>query len=157
MSWFKEQISAWEWYVVYFWSHTYRSPLRVNAPMDFLFKYGCSIQDVEHQCGMKFIRYFAPLKPATSYEAPVPSKNTRGKYINLLPLKDYPCYGTYDMDVVPVAQNISHYIEVMKLKSNTGISYEIVDWINSQVVCIETRDFGKQQILCGFNACKNNR
>ncbi|WP_415367957.1 CHAP domain-containing protein [Erysipelothrix rhusiopathiae] len=113
----------------------------------FLFKYGRSIQDVEHQWGMKVIRYLAPLKPATSYEAPVPSKSVKGKYINLLPLKDYPRYGTYDMGVVPIAQNISHYIEVMELEPNTGISYEIVDWINPQVACIETRDFGKQQIF----------
>lgn len=66
-----------------------------------------------------------------------------GDFINLKPLDAKPRYGFYKMGVVPVAKNISGYLEPNKLG---GITYEIKRKQSNDVVVVGSRDFGEIQL-----------
>lgn len=66
------------------------------------------------------------------------------KYINLLPIASKPTYGFYKPGVVPVAKNISGYLEPFKWK---GLSYPIVGDAETNVYYIETEYYGKVKVF----------
>ena len=61
------------------------------------------------------------------------------EYINLLPLSEHKQYGFYKLDVKPIVKNITGYLQPYLLD---GLSYQIIEWLKSDVVKVKTRDFG---------------
>lgn len=79
----------------------------------------------------------------TGSEAPAPVKPTK-RYINIKPMSDFPRYGFYLPNAVPVAANIHSYLEPYKLG---GLSYEVKGSAGNDVYFIQSRDFGKIKVF----------
>lgn len=65
------------------------------------------------------------------------------EYINLLPLSEHKQYGFYKLDVKPIVKNITGYLQPYHLG---GLSYQIIEWLKTDVVKVKTRDFGIVQL-----------
>ncbi len=60
-------------------------------------------------------------------------------YINLFPLSEHKKYGFYKLDVYPIIKNITGYLQPYNFN---GLSYQIIEWLQPDVVKVKTRDFG---------------
>ena len=75
--------------------------------------------------------------PWINFETYTYSENS--EYINLLPLSEHKQYGFYKLDVDPIIKNITGYLQPYHFN---GLSYQIMEWLQADIVKVKTRDFG---------------